>query len=198
VDQGFGKKAIWGGETLPKELGTCRGIQQAYRNLSMHLDSQIWQRLKNLHKGVVRGKVCTERQREKGKQQRGEELTEMEEEGGHREELGRQRTAAGEEDRRRGGESPHTQRERNQRTEKRRESLGLGLGLGQKAFLKTHHGRTGQSTVPVWCTPDSAQEKVDLRARPVHRTVHRAVSGAHRTVRWAQTEGILKFFNFSI
>jgi hypothetical protein len=52
-----------------------------------------------------------------------------------------------------------------------------------KEFLKTEYGRTGQSTVPVRCTPDSAQEKEELaRARPVHRTVHSVVSGAHRTV----------------
>jgi hypothetical protein len=35
------------------------------------------------------------------------------------------------------------------------ESLGLGLGL--EAFFKTHYGRTGQSTVPVRCTPDRAR-----------------------------------------
>jgi hypothetical protein len=29
----------------------------------------------------------------------------------------------------------------------------------EKNFLKTEYGRTGQSTVPVRCTPDSAQKK---------------------------------------
>jgi hypothetical protein len=33
-----------------------------------------------------------------------------------------------------------------------------------KGFLKTVYGRTGQSTVPVWCTPDSAQERGYTRA----------------------------------
>jgi hypothetical protein len=79
-----------------------------------------------LHKGVVRGKVCIERQREKGKQQRGEELTELEEEGGHREELGRRRTAASEEDRRRGVWSL---REGRAREQKKRVASGSGLGL---------------------------------------------------------------------
>jgi hypothetical protein len=35
----LGEMAIWGSETLPKELGICMGIQQAYRNLAMNLDS---------------------------------------------------------------------------------------------------------------------------------------------------------------
>jgi hypothetical protein len=68
-----------------------------------------------------------------------------------------------------------------QRTERTSEP-GLGLGQG-KPFLKTDYGRTGQSTVPVRYTPNSAQERADLRARLVHRTMHSEVSGAHRTVR---------------
>ena len=38
-----------------------------------------------------------------------------------------------------------------------REKVSLWLGLGLEAFFKTHYGRTGQSTVPVWCTPDNTQ-----------------------------------------
>jgi hypothetical protein len=40
--------------------------------------------------------------------------------------------------------------------EDREKCSGLGLGQG-RIFLKTSYGRTGQSTVPVRCTPDSAQ-----------------------------------------
>jgi hypothetical protein len=44
-----------------------------------------------------------------------------------------------------------------QRTERAAEKELPGLGLGRgKVFLKTHYGRTRQSTVPVRCTPDSA------------------------------------------
>jgi hypothetical protein len=37
------------------------------------------------------------------------------------------------------------------------EEWSLWLGLGLEAFFKTRYGRTGQSTVHVRCTPDSAQ-----------------------------------------
>jgi hypothetical protein len=37
------------------------------------------------------------------------------------------------------------------------EKMSLWLGCGLEAFFKTRYGRTGQSTVPVRCTPDSAQ-----------------------------------------
>jgi hypothetical protein len=33
----------------------------------------------------------------------------------------------------------------------------LGLGLGKEFLKKTVHGHTRQSTVHVWCTPDSTQ-----------------------------------------
>jgi hypothetical protein len=43
-------------------------------------------------------------------------------------------------------------------TEKRDREMVPCLGLGRgKDFLKTDYGRTGQSTVLVRCTPDSAQ-----------------------------------------
>jgi hypothetical protein len=56
-----------------------------------------------------------------------------------------------------------------------------------KGFLKTEYGRTGQSTVPVRCTPDSAQEMEFLRARgrctgqcTVQCPVHTGLSGESR------------------
>jgi hypothetical protein len=69
----------------------------------------------------------------------------------------------------------------------------------RKSFLKTGYGRTGQSTVPVRCTPDSAQENRFL-ARGCRCTghctvqcpVHTGLSGEPR-----QRE-VLKFLNFSI
>jgi hypothetical protein len=48
----------------------------------------------------------------------------------------------------------HQRAERSQREERRG---GLWLGLGLETFFKTRYGRTEQSTVPVWCTPDRAQ-----------------------------------------
>jgi hypothetical protein len=93
----------------------------------MYLDSQILTGIEEIAQRGDEREGYTERQRERGNNRRGEEeLTEMEEEGGRREELGRRRTTTNEEDRWRGGESP--ERDGNQRTEKRRESLGLGLG----------------------------------------------------------------------
>jgi hypothetical protein len=69
-----------------------------------------------------------------------------------------------------------------------------------KDFLKTDYGRTGQSTVPVRCTPpDSAQENgICVRGYrctgqcTVQCPVHTGLSGEPR-----QRE-ILKFFKFSI
>jgi hypothetical protein len=42
-----------------------------------------------------------------------------------------------------------------QRTE--RKGVASGSARARGRFLKTRYGRTGQSTVPVRCTPDSAQ-----------------------------------------
>jgi hypothetical protein len=55
-----------------------------------------------------------------------------------------------------GGESPGGHQRQRQRSLQEEMSLGTGLGQG-KEFLKTDYGHTGQSTVHVRCTPDSAQ-----------------------------------------
>jgi hypothetical protein len=64
------------------------------------------------------------------------------------------------EDRRRGGEvageGGDRQRQRAEAENREEELPCLGRERG-KVFLKTGYGRTGQSTVPVWCTPDNAQ-----------------------------------------
>jgi hypothetical protein len=57
--------------------------------------------------------------------------------------------------RRRGSGNRQRQRDR-QRAERKQAGLGREQGKG---FLKTSYGHTGQSTVPVRCTPDSAQER---------------------------------------
>jgi hypothetical protein len=67
------------------------------------LDSQILTRIEEVHKGVVRVEAAQRDRVKKGDNRRGEELTQMEEEGGRREELGRWWTVAHEGDRRRGG-----------------------------------------------------------------------------------------------
>jgi hypothetical protein len=56
-----------------------------------------------------------------------------------------------------GGRSPAEERET---PERQRETEGVSLPRARagKGFLKTEYGRTGQSTVPVRCTPDSAQK----------------------------------------
>jgi hypothetical protein len=70
---------------------------------------------------------------------------------------------------------------------------------GWRPFFKTRYGRTGQSTVPVRCTPDSAQENGFL-ARGCQCTghctvqcpVHTGLSGEPRQ------RGVWKILNFSI
>jgi hypothetical protein len=82
-------------------------------------------------------------------------------EGAHRgEELGRGRrspagtVAAGERRSSAGaGKSPETEEE-TERAARKRMPLARS---GWRPFFKTRDGRTGQSTVPVRCTPDSAQ-----------------------------------------
>jgi hypothetical protein len=55
-----------------------------------------------------------------------------------------------------GGRSPAEERET---PERQREAEGVSLPRARagKGFLKTEYGRTGQCTVHVRCTPDSAQ-----------------------------------------
>jgi hypothetical protein len=74
---------------------------------------------------------------------------------------------------RRGGEERQEQRADGELRPERAQARSRA----REGFLKTSYGSTEQSTVPVWCTPDSAQQKRgSARARSVHRTVHSAVS----------------------
>jgi hypothetical protein len=68
---------------------------------------------------------------------------------------GRQRIAAGEGRSPVRGGSPERGSSCRELRAQREKSLWLGLGL--EAVFKTRYGHTGQSTVPVRCTPDSAQ-----------------------------------------
>jgi hypothetical protein len=49
--------------------------------------------------------------------------------------------------------SPRTERTR----ERRREKYVWPRARARERFFKTDYGHTRQSTVPVWCTPNSAQ-----------------------------------------
>jgi hypothetical protein len=93
----------------------------------------------------------------------------------------------------------HHGRKRAPESRELREEKASGAGSGRKSFLKTLHGRTKQSTVPVRCTPDSAQKKRrSVRANrctgqcTVQCLVHTGLSGE------PQQRGFLKIFKFSI
>jgi hypothetical protein len=143
--------AIGGGETLPKELGTCRGLNGALGHTTMHRIHKIYIRIWIEHKRWKEEELAGQREEtERGKQP----LT-----------RGRKRPSTGTGGRRstagdgglRWGAEEITRREESQRAE--REMWASGWVSGWRPFFKMHYGRTGQSTVPVRCTPDSAQEK---------------------------------------
>ena len=106
------------------------------------------------------------------------------------------------EDRRRGGEITGDGRNRlrprepRQRTERKCQASGA---RGGKIFLKTGYGRTGQSTVPVRCTPDSAQEN-GVPARGSRCTGHCTVQCPVHTGLSSEPSqrGNFGFLNFSI
>jgi hypothetical protein len=83
--------------------------------------------------GEEEGSLLTERERTKARSPEGRRRQ-------GRSPAGEKRIAAGQ----RGG------------WQRRRSEPGLGSGR-EEFFLKTEYGHTGQSTVPVRCTPDSAQ-----------------------------------------
>jgi hypothetical protein len=102
---------------------------------------------------VERGALSREMEREREKRCMGE--AGLFTRGRRRQALGRRRIAAGE------GRSPareETARDRERQWPERGNRAWPRARAG-KDFLKTEYGRTGQYTVPVRCTPDSAQEK---------------------------------------
>jgi hypothetical protein len=81
------------------------------------------------------------------------------------------------------------------------EAFFLKRDMGAPDSLQCLSGahRTAHSSCPVNHRTEHRKKGFFFCARlPVHRTLHSAVSGAHRTVRWAQTEEILEKLNFSI
>jgi hypothetical protein len=65
--------AIWGGKTLPKELGTCKDVQGTHRNTYDHLVSLEFTGILKEHKGVEEGDSLA-REIERERRQRGKEL----------------------------------------------------------------------------------------------------------------------------
>jgi hypothetical protein len=161
------------------------------------VDTQGWKRGSSLVAGAHRDKRGKEREkRVLTREGRGDAL-------GRRRWRGRRRggVVAGEEEIARGRERGAENREK--------WLPGLGRERG-KVFLETEYGCTGQSTVPVRCTPDNAQylsgeppdnaQEHGILARGCRCTghctvqcpVHTGLSGEPR-----QRE-VLKFLNFSI
>jgi hypothetical protein len=117
----------------------------------MHWDSQ------DLHKNL---KLAQEVGRRTSAQQKREGGKTEEEGAAHREEgrrgaLGHRSMVVAGDGRSPARESKSPKRAESQRAEK---EVGLWLGRGLEAFFKTRYRRTGQSTVPVRCTTDSAQK----------------------------------------
>jgi hypothetical protein len=136
-----------------RELRTCRSVQGTQKNTFHQLESLGFTGLEEFHKRWNR--VLTVTQTESRERDRGREVLLTEE--GRRGARGR-RSTVGDGGRRwweiaGGGEGVARE------TEKTAGEMSLWLGLGLEAFFKTRYGRTGQSTVPVRCTPDSAQGK---------------------------------------
>jgi hypothetical protein len=174
-----------GCETLPKELGTCRVAQGIHRCTWIHKN---WKEFEFASKGWKVLTLTVQQKNRKG-EDRGWALPGKGK--GGRALVGADLAEDGLELAGGGEKSPEIER-----TEVggQRETPCLGLGRGRffKNRLWSHQTvysacpvHTGHRTVAVWWTTGHGTGKGVLRARPVHRTVHSAVSGAHQTVRWA-------------
>jgi hypothetical protein len=86
---------MWGGKTLPKELGTCKYTQEAHRNTLHHLDSLEFTEFGIGHKKGGKGELTAQRN---GERDRDLELNagESHQRGGQVWAQGRRRIAAGE------------------------------------------------------------------------------------------------------
>jgi hypothetical protein len=132
-----------------RELGTCRDIQEAYRNLTMNLDSHkcigIWISYKRWEE---RASLAFETREKKGEGGSSPEDGRGWTEGDHRSLVFGERIIDGDQ---------RKLLEETERVRARAEKLPRSRARARKAFLKTNYGCTGQSTVPVRCTPDNAQ-----------------------------------------
>jgi hypothetical protein len=193
--------AIRGCETLPKELETYRDTQWAQSNISHHMDSQNWIGNWVGHKGVERGAHCRDRQRGEEEMQGGSRAAHQRK---SRHKHGRSPEHGGRRWGRIAGEGGNAR----DIEEKRRETEEVvsAPGSGRERFFKNRiwahrtvysacSVHTGQRTVAVrWTTGHRTGKRILSARLSVHRTLHSAVSGAHRTVRWAQTEGSWNFW----
>jgi hypothetical protein len=100
-----------------------------------------------------KGVLTAETDREEKKRCRGEAGLLTRERAGTSTEDRRSTVVAGEGESPARVETPETLRRRGERQRK----WSLPRARAGKDFLKTEYGRTGQSTVPVRCTPDNAQ-----------------------------------------
>jgi hypothetical protein len=97
--------------------------------------------------------MILQRDREKERnQQRGEELTESERSQAQALEVARARPETVD-----AGEMQRGVARRAKRQRAEREKGASSSVSGWRSFFKTRYGRTGQSIVPVRCTPDSSQ-----------------------------------------
>jgi hypothetical protein len=134
----------------------ARNLQECSRNTGEHISQLDFTGIHNFWKRCKRGgkRVLTASDRELRGSERGQELLTREGHESTRSPKGRRRQGtpvreiAGD-----GEESPETERKRALAGSKT-EPLAWS---GWRPFFKTRYGRTGQSTVPVRCTPDSAQ-----------------------------------------
>jgi hypothetical protein len=171
--------AIWVIEALREELGTC---MRKHRGTMAHIHAHgftCWHKFGLLDQRVEFGICYLEKQTERGVVGGAHREGRAEHTGKFAGALRWSPTAS------RGG-SPD------------RESWELRRWLGLrlwKTFLKNvlWAHRTAYSACPVH-TGQRTEEKEICARQPVHRTVHSEVSGAHGTVRWAQTEGIFEIF----
>jgi hypothetical protein len=148
---------ILGGETLRKG---ARNLQRCSRDTKEHIPPHGFTGISRIGYRESRGGEASlnyETERKRGERSRAAHQRGKEAEQEHH----HWSTAAGEGRVAGGEESPERWR-----ADRNREKKSSGLRLGQGDFFKkTSYGRTGQSIVLVWCTPDSAQEKKFLRTR---------------------------------
>jgi hypothetical protein len=180
---------IRGCETLPKELGTYMDVQGTQRNTFHHLVSLEFTGIWNLHKRREEEPLHNRTEREENRGGKGAAHREKWRAGTNTGDR-RSTVVAGE------GRSPAREWESPERQREAEEKCSAQSSGGERFFKnriwahRTVHSvcpvHTGQRTVAVWWTTGQRTGKWILSARlPVHRTVHSAVSGAHRTVRWA-------------
>jgi hypothetical protein len=114
---------IWGGETLPKELGTCMEALGSTRNTHIHLIQTFWQEFESMCKGLERGALHREAVRQRGREDRGE---------AHWEEKEDKHWVIA---RARWSPARRANRQRAERSQREERRGGLWLGLGLEAFF---------------------------------------------------------------